>query len=72
MAVLQHTWGNFPDNLRGLALPAIERGRMKASSRNDLQNCIVQQFRQQFSTTVLENVPISEFGIPGSKAEVDW
>jgi hypothetical protein len=44
---------------------------MEASSWDDLQGCIAQQFRQEFPATVLENVPISQLGIAGSKAEID-
>lgn len=65
------SWGDFSDNLRGLVLPPIERGWMEAGSWDDLQKCITQQFHQQFPGTVLENVPISEFGVQDSQAEID-
>ena len=72
MAVMQHViWGHFPGTLQYLVLPAIERGRMKASSWNDLQTCIAREFHQEYPHTVLDNVPMSEFGISGSNAEID-
>jgi hypothetical protein len=73
MTTLQYSvpWGNFPDQLRDIVLPAIERGRMETSSWDDLQKCIAEQFRQEFPADVLENVPISQFEVAGSKAEID-
>ncbi len=64
-------WGDFSDSLQGLVLPPIERGWTEANSWNDLQKCIARQFHQQFPGTVFENVPISEFGVQDSQAEID-
>ena len=65
-------WGNFPDDLRDLIAHGAKDGWAKSRSWNDLQKCIANELKQQLQhTTVLENIPLSRLGVPGSWAEID-
>lgn len=65
-------WGDFLGDLREPVIGAVERGWTKSNSWDDLQKCIADQLRHQFgSSAAFEDVPMSELGVQGSRAQID-